>query len=480
LTGSKNVHFREIDASPAGLAELTRFYRRSYVREFPDADERESLANMKRYLRLKAQSWYGRNNYHIVLAELGGEPIGGSVFDYLAAPNAGIIEFLFIGAAHRLKGLGRSLLDETARILERDAREAAAQPLAAIVAEMNDPFRPGTTPDNLDPFERCAIWGKWGFCKMQFPYVQPALSRRQQPVDGLALIAKLADGLAPDAVGASWILSVVAEYMRWAMRIDEPARNPQYQEMERFLGSGARIPLIPLQAYVGRDPSKLLHVREVRASDDSFRPVLDLLSAAIKERSHVASARQFRAALSDRSRGRSRYHLWSLHHDASAPPDGMASFFAMRPAGFGGYIVLGGSLRGKGLLRGLVARIEEAMIRDAPGAKGWFIECGDESVAPFLNTGFHEVPLAYRPPALGNRKKSAERLRLLYKPFGVMYEPPRLPRRFVLGAISAILKRVYGVTAPRSHRCYVRARASLRPRLQTKKPGALSRPGSFV
>src|SRR5215831_18986085 len=83
------ARFREIDASPGGLAELSRFYRRAYVREFPDPDERESLANMKRYLRLKAQGWYGRNNYHIVLAELDGEPIGGSVVDYLAEPNAG-------------------------------------------------------------------------------------------------------------------------------------------------------------------------------------------------------------------------------------------------------------------------------------------------------------------------------------------------------------------------------------------------------
>lgn len=457
------LRFREIDASPAQLAELTRFYRRSYVREFPDADERESLANMRRYLRLKAQGWYGRNNYHILLAELDGGPIGGSVFDYLAEPNAGIIEFLFIGAAHRLRGLGKSLLDETARILERDARAAAARPLAAIVAEMNDPFRPGATPDNLDPFVRCAMWGRWGFSKMQFPYVQPALSAGQRPVEGLALIARPAQGPASDAVDPSWILSVVREYMRWAMRIKHPARNSQYQEMERFLRAHARIPLIPLQAYVGRDPHKLIEVREVGVSGESFQRVIELLDGAIRHPARVASPRDFRRALSQNRRGRTRYHLWSLHHNGSATPQGMTSFFAMHPAGFGGYIVLDRKLRGKGLLRGLVARIEERMIRDAPRTPGWFIECGDDSIAPFLRAGFHEVQLDYRPPAVGGRSRAAERLHLLYKPFGVPYGPPRLARRFVLDAIAAILKRVYGVKSPRSHRCYVRASASLGP-----------------
>jgi hypothetical protein len=141
--------------------------------------------------------------------------------------------------------------------------------------------------------------------------------------------------------------------------------------------------------------------------------------------------------------------------------EGLASFFALRPAGFGGYIVLGGSLKGKGLLRGLLARIEEAMIRDVPGANGWFIECGDEAIAPFLHVGFHEIALDYRPPALRGRKKAAEPLHLLYKPFGTVYAAPTLERKFVLAAIAAILKRVYGISSPRKHACYLRATASL-------------------
>jgi hypothetical protein len=45
---------------------LQRFYRELYIPEFPDEDERESLENMERYLELKEQGWYGKNNYHII------------------------------------------------------------------------------------------------------------------------------------------------------------------------------------------------------------------------------------------------------------------------------------------------------------------------------------------------------------------------------------------------------------------------------
>lgn len=459
-SAATKLRFRELDALPGGLAELVRFYRGLYVSEFPDPDERESLANMKRYLQLKAQGWYGGNNYHIVLVELDGCPVGGCVFDYLAGPSAGILEFLFIGAAWRGLGLGRALLDEATRLLKHDAASRTGKRLAAIVAEMNDPFRPAATPDNMDPFQRCALWGSWGYHKIHFPYVQPALSRTQQPVECLALIATPFGRVASSGLRAGWVLDVVGEYMRWAMRIPEPARNPQYREMARFLGARGRVPLIPLLSYVGRDPGKELQTREIDESDAWFRPVLELLREAISAPGRVAPEQQFRQALALRATGGAKYHLWGLA-GASGRLEGMASFFTLRPAGFGGYAVLRGSLGGKGLLRTVIARIEEQMIRDASGADGWFIECGDDVLPLFLKVGFCELCVDYRPPAVGRRTAPAERLHLMFKPFGLPYERPAPTREFVLDAIAEILRTVYGVAAPHAHRCYRRAAETL-------------------
>ena len=461
MKSAGGVLFREIQASAEGLRELSRFYRERYVRAFPDANERESLANMKRYLRLKARGWYGKNNYHIVVAELAGRPIGGSVFDFLARPNAGVIEFLFIGGRYRGRGFGKALLDETTRLLRRDSRARLGKPLSAIVAEMNDPFRPAATPDNMDPFDRCELWGKWGFKRIQFPYVQPALSARQRPVDCLALIAKRLDDPSASSCSAAWVAAVVREYMRWAMRIPDADRNAEYRAMAAYLERRRRIPLMPLQSYVGRAAAPGLHVAEVTAPGRLFKQVLALLHRELDSPGLIVSERSFREALAKRGRGQPAYHLWALRRAPSAPPEGMASFFAMRPAGFGGYVALKGRLRGRGLLRTVLARIEEAMIRDRAGADGWFIECTAGSSAPFLKTGFAKVPVAYRPPSARGAQPQ-QPLSLLYKPFGAASASPAMEPAFVLDAIAAILKHVYGVEAPRRHACYVEAKRSLR------------------
>jgi GNAT superfamily N-acetyltransferase len=108
----KSVEMRELAAGNGDLLET--FYTEVYEREFPDPDERESLANIARYLALREEGWYGRNNYHVVLACRGDTVLGGCILDYFAEPNAGVIEFLFTIAAARGLGVGRALLAEAA------------------------------------------------------------------------------------------------------------------------------------------------------------------------------------------------------------------------------------------------------------------------------------------------------------------------------------------------------------------------------
>ncbi len=43
---------------------------------------------MERYLGLKAQGWYRKNNYHIIVATEAGEFIAGAIADFLAEANA--------------------------------------------------------------------------------------------------------------------------------------------------------------------------------------------------------------------------------------------------------------------------------------------------------------------------------------------------------------------------------------------------------
>jgi GNAT superfamily N-acetyltransferase len=244
------VTFIELDASPGGLRTLKQFYNALYVEQFPDPHERESAGNMARYLALKARGWYGANNYHVLLMQRGPKLVGGSVSDYFAKPNAGVIEFLFTRPDQRRRGLGRALFDATVRLLQRDARAACGKPLAGVVAEMNDPLQSPGTPDNMDPFVRAGIFAKWGFGRMAFPYVQPALSAKQRPVESLALLAKLPRG-ARRQVRSKWVMGVVGDYMRWAMRIPRPSSNEQYKRMQHYAAAHPIIAVVPLRRHTG-------------------------------------------------------------------------------------------------------------------------------------------------------------------------------------------------------------------------------------
>jgi GNAT superfamily N-acetyltransferase len=454
------VRIVEIDGvGRAGRAALGRFYREAYVAQFPDRNEREPLAQVARYLKLKMAGWYGANNYHVLVALQGPQntPVGGAVFDYLAKPRAGIVEFLFVLPQVRHGGLGRRLLDAGQALLETDAHAQGVR-LQALVAEMNDPYRHPVSPDSMDPFVRARVWGSWGFQRLCCPYAQPALSPGQAVVDYLTLIVKPLRG-ARASVAAAWMREVVAEYMRWAMRIDKPQANREYRALDAHLGQRARVALLPLGASIGDHPA--FDVHDLAPDQPAFAAVVRLAARAIPERGRVASPEQFRAAWQAARMGGPAYHLWRVAAPGVRDVQGMASFFGLAECGFGGYIVLDDALRGRGLLVPLVARIEARLVTDRVRKPGWFIECADASARVFRRVGFADLPLRWCPPTVGTTASAAEPLHLLYKPFGPVDTPPRLSARFVRRALRAILQGVYGIEAPLRSATYRLANASL-------------------
>ena len=239
------VRLIEIGLNPDELALFRAFYADVYVREFPDENERESLDNMLEYLHKKQAGWYGANNYHILMAVMGGQPVGCAIADYLAGPNTGIIEFLAVGTEMRGQGYGQALHRGIERLLAADAAIA----LDYIAAEMNDPFRTDPASDNMDPFQRAMIWHRWGYRVIDFAYVQPALSDTQDAVGNLCLILRVRDGMDQDWIATDRLLGIIAGYMRWAMRIEHPEQNSEFADMARRLANQDRVRLRDLAAY---------------------------------------------------------------------------------------------------------------------------------------------------------------------------------------------------------------------------------------
>ncbi len=451
------IVFRDLTASAEDIAALTRFYDSLYVAEFPDPDERESLANMLDYLRKKAAGWYGKNTYHILLAVQDDRVVGGSIADFLAEPNIGVIEFIVVDGSTRGSGVGRQLLARTEELLAADARRLGGQPLAAIVAEMNDPLVAAEVPDNLDPAARALIWHRWGYAGLDFPYVQPALSAEQTPVTNLIMIGK---PLRPDwqrGFPASAVLLAVHEYLRWAMRIDAPATNADYQRMAGYLESTRTVRTLCLADYVGRDADRPVLVTEITGpGEPDFTPTLRQYRAVFGAGPLAVEEAEFGRALAETA----GYHLWSLRETQAGPISGLASFFALRSAGFGGYLALTGGLHGTGRLRPLIALIERQLLRERPTARGWYIEVGpDTDPGPFDAVGFWEVGIDYRQPG---RPGEDVPVRLMYKAFGRWYGPPELPGSALLVAVEDILGMVYDIRRPRTHRTYLAAEESVR------------------
>jgi GNAT superfamily N-acetyltransferase len=438
---------RDLGTSAADRELLRAFYEHLYVPAFPDADERESLANIQRYLDLKATGWYGANNYHVRVLLDGGEPAGGTIADYLAGPRTGVIEFLVVAPGRRERGLGRRLLDDVETALAADARVAGGPGLRAVAAEMNDPFRCSLELDSMDPFQRLLIWSQWGYSKLDFPYVQPALSARQRPVVSMLLAWKPVSETGA-AVAADTVKRVVHEYLRWAMRIEQPQHSAEFAGMARYLDARAQVSLVPLDHYVGHDSGRPLAIREITAGDPDLPAVRDLYAAHFPDSATAVRASVLGGEPAAASRGGDHaYHLWALRPAPEAPVAGLASFYTLPDAGFGGYVALAAPLRGTGRLPLLLARIETRMVHDRLGATGWFIECDDAAVARFRRAGFYQVAIPYRQPPL-RPGAPAPALHLLYKSFGRAYAPPTLGGAELLAALRRIQTVVYRIERP--------------------------------
>ena len=438
------VVFRELTDDPADLVLLRAFHESVYVAEFPDPDERESLANMADYLRRKASGWYGANSYHIVLGLADDEIVAASISDYLATPNTGIIEFIVVVPAMRAAGLGRRLLTHTEDLLDQDARRAHGRQLDAVLAEMNDPLATSAQTDNVDPVTRALVWHRWGYRGVDFPYVQPPLTADQQAVTNLILICRPCRTDWADALPAPIVTSTVREYLRWAMRIDEPDHSAEFTRMADALARAEHVALLPLDRYTGHDQS--FDVRPV-SDDTEFGRAMALYRHTFADGPATVPESTFRTARTEPG-----YHLWTIRRTSADPtPEGLVSFFALPEAGFIGYVALTGSLHRAGLLRPLMARVDTQLLAERRSVRGCYAEVSSEvDITPHLRIGGRELAIDYRQP------DPDLPLRLVFRPAGRCYGSPLLTVRELLTDIEHILITVYAIARPREHATYRR------------------------
>lgn len=458
------INYFELTHSSEDKELLRDFYQELYVPEFPDADERESLENMERYLELKAEGWYGKNDYHIIIAREAGNFIAGAIADFFAEANAGVIEFLVVSPAFRHLGIGKAILAATENLLITDAKQKLGKDLDCIVCEMNDPFKPTDVQDNLNPVKRTLIWHKWGYYGLDFPYVQPALSEEQESVLNLILIVKIFQKDWFKTIPSQIVKVIVHEYLRWAMRIEAPENCAEYCNMAAFLNGQQKINVLSLCHYVGYESVKPMDIREVACTvDPDFSAVMSVYQNAFPPNLLTIELQDFIKALALDQPPNCTYHLWAIRAMAEAKVEGMASFFSFPMAGFGGYVAFEGALQGTWRGRSLLARVEQQMLQDRHpnNAEGWYIETDlVKKRSPFLRLGFYEVDVEYEQPPLTEMQVSSQ-IRLFYKPFGRVYGTPKVKCSDFLNAIVQIFQIVYGIEKPQQNLSYKKLEAQI-------------------
>ncbi len=307
---------------------------------------------MLNYLRLRSTGWYGANNYHILLLTENERPVGAAVSDYLAIPNTGFIEFLIVAEDCRGRGFGSRLLAKTEEALKSDARRNHESNLTAIIIELNDPFRTSTNKDNFDPFERVHVWDNWGFRRLEFPYVQPALSDEQKPVPGLILAAKPLIDQRQSSLSSELVRQSLFGYLKWAMRIESPDENLTFQSMANYLANRETVPLKPLKEYIGHDSRKPFDVVPITSVEaPEFEQVIRVYEEAFPASPVAVETSAFGEAIKRNdllTRPRVHFHLWGIRESPTTPIAGMASFFTLKTLGFAGYLAWLPSLRGTG------------------------------------------------------------------------------------------------------------------------------------
>ncbi len=465
-----NIVQHELTNIPEDIVLLADFYNSLYVANFPDSDERESLDNMRAYISLKENGWYESNNYHILFFIVDGVVAAASISDYLADANCGVIEFILVNEAARGQGLGRRLHDATLTLLRGDAIAAGHSELAAVIIELNDPFRTAPSSDNLDPFLRAAMWGRWGYGRLCFPYIQPALSMDQQPVDTLLLAAKPLVPKLQTQVPADLILRFVTAYMIWAMRISQPEGNSSYRSMRSFLVHAGMIRIEPLLRYLGRDPAYPLHVSEARNSHDAaFHGAVGAYRRIFTLGETTMEAANFATAVDVEVPGR-HYHLWALSDGPKSPIRGLAAFATTKEFGFAGYIGLEAELKGRKLGAMLVRRMEEQMIRDEEAVREWYVECapGTAEEAAFKRLGFIAVPIKYHQPRLDlpfteRRNGLGPKLSLMRKTIGDDFEQNQLAHDRAKRVVRVILELIYRIDDAENSACYRAATEPIPP-----------------
>ena len=238
FTRNNVITYEEIEyADRKKITDLGRFYTDIYMECFPDDNERESFDHLLSYLKQSESS--SDYKYHIVLAKDESENIvGGCIFNYYKDSNSGVIEFLAVKSDLQSGGIGSEIYKHVISVMEADAYKNRKSFLSCVFCEIDSPEY---SKSGIKKY--LYFWDKNGYKHLDFQYVQPPLSATQSPVYGLWLTV-MPLRVQGKTIPGETVLSVLHDYLKYGMEIDDPEKNREYIQMKNEILKKERIALL--------------------------------------------------------------------------------------------------------------------------------------------------------------------------------------------------------------------------------------------
>lgn len=218
------------------MMDFYNFYNGLYTKNFIE-NERESFTNFINYLN-KSQNeieW----NYHIILAKNAHDIIiGGIIFNYFTKTNSIVIEFIVVENEYRCKHVATRLFNQSLKIGNIDARLNKKKHLDYVFCEVE------STELSNNSMNHLYFWNARLMKRIMFEYIQPPLSKNLNAVYGLWFICRSMKNTNNDTLPTSLLISIIYDYMKYSMGIDDPTHNSEYISMNFQLSSVNEVELI--------------------------------------------------------------------------------------------------------------------------------------------------------------------------------------------------------------------------------------------
>jgi hypothetical protein len=209
---------------------LSKFYVGIYIGNFTDNNERETLDNLLHYLESEQLGKVEKNHYHILIATIGDEVVGGIVANYFDDINSGVIEFLVVDEKFRRKNIGNNLIEGMTNILNRDSFKHNHQGIDYIFIEVDHPMLVDSSISTKAK-KTISFWQKQRFMALDFKYIQPSIGNGKEPVRHLLLAVKLGkQGLDENTIPSIVLSKFLFNYAQFSMSIEKPNNDLAIQE----------------------------------------------------------------------------------------------------------------------------------------------------------------------------------------------------------------------------------------------------------